>query len=238
MTPRKKPVGRCGPMKMSPAGPVREFLPFPADKAERERMIANLFVLNRAIPKRDDQFGPFANPRQNGENDLDFTIDTNDGAKLLELAEFAPLAALKTSYEKAPRQLSVRNGARLFFELIMKKSEHQGGANRLLLIYKTHDAFFVSPPVQELVLRWLRKSNPRFDGIYYLSPHDSISATVFVIYPRNQPSMFVRMSDEELENSSLTLVDLDVLAEQSATQGRSTEVRATFLRTWRARVGF
>ena len=142
MAQQKKPVGRCGPIRITPAGPVRELLQFPADKAERERMIADLFVLNRAIPRGDDKFGPFANPRQNDENDLDFTIETRDGAKLLELAEFAPLAALKTSYQKAPRQLTMRDCAQLFFEVIMKKSKHQGGANRLLLIYKTHDAFF------------------------------------------------------------------------------------------------
>ena len=209
MAQQKKPVGRCGPIRITPAGPVRELLQFPADKAERERMIADLFVLNRAIPRGDDKFGPFANPRQNDENDLDFTIETSDGAKLLELAEFAPLAALKTSYQKAPRQLTMRDCAQLFFELIMKKSKHQGGANRLLLIYKTHDAFFVSPPVQELVLRWLRKSAPQFDSIYYLSPSDATGATVFVIFPRNQPGMFATMPDEKLENLSLTLVDFD-----------------------------
>lgn len=35
---------------------------------------------------------PFGAPVQNDENDLDFTVSTILGTKLMELAEFAPLA--------------------------------------------------------------------------------------------------------------------------------------------------
>lgn len=207
-TPRDKPVGRTGPIQITAEGLQRQLVSFPADKEARERMIADLFVGN--VARFDAEIGPLTNLVQNPEDDLDFTVQTGLGPKLLELAEFAPLSDLGVRYDNAPRQFSkVPELATLYHRLIMNKSAHQGGPDRWLLTYKTHDAFFVPPLVQELERRMLEANPPRFERVYFLSPHDATGATVFTIYPGRPHSFFTEMSNDRLAAMSLHRVDFD-----------------------------
>jgi hypothetical protein len=69
----------------------------------------------------------------------------------------------------------------LILHLIHKKAHKNYGADVILVIYKTHETLFVPPPI----LRSLRRSlaDPQFESIYFLSPHDQESASVWEIWP-------------------------------------------------------
>ncbi|MFZ1988536.1 MAG: hypothetical protein WAW96_02080 [Alphaproteobacteria bacterium] len=210
----KKPTGRTGPLKVGPQKVTRALVRFPNKKSELELMIARIFVDH---PCKTDSLSPFSGLKQNAEDDLDFSIETSEGRKWLELAEFAPLNEINASYASAPKQLSMAEYAKLYYQLIARKSRHQGGVNRLLLTYATHGSFFVSPPVQELVRRWLCREHPRFDRVYFLSPHCETTGTTFEVFPGRPHSMFKDMSDLQLSNLNLKVVDLDELAANGMT---------------------
>ena len=193
----RKPTGVTGPFTVRADGIQHEEIRFPATKVEIERMIGKLFVDNAgSIPI---SLAPFSNLRSNSEDDLDFTVACGDGRdRLLELVEFAPLQELGVSYEDAPRQMGIQQMAQFVTELIAKKSARQGGVDRLLLIYKTAQQFFISPPVQELVRRMLAEKAPRFDAVYFLSPHDAVHATVFEVWPGKSHEFFRDLTNEKL----------------------------------------
>ncbi|KDA03920.1 hypothetical protein HOC_03553 [Hyphomonas oceanitis SCH89] len=162
-------------------------------------MIATLFVGNAG--RMPIALAPFSELISNEENDLDFSVVCSDGQRrLLELAEFAPLQELHVSYDDAPRQLGIGDMADLTCALIEKKSKRQGGPFRLLLLYKTHEQFFIAPPVQELIRRRLSLQAPAFDAVYFLSPHDSEQATVFEVWPSRADPFFTNTTDALLAN--------------------------------------
>lgn len=200
--PPRKPTGTTGPFEIRADGIIHHPVQFPESKPAIEDMIARLFVKNAGTMPIG--LAPFSDLVANKEYDLDFSIKCGDGQnRLLELAEFAPLQELGVSYNEAPRQMDVKEMANLTLGLIDKKSKRQGGTNRLLLLYKTHDAFFISPPVQELLRRLLHQKNPAFDAVYFLSPQDTEQATVFEIWPGKPHSFFENLSDEALSNLRL-----------------------------------
>ena len=87
------------------------------------------------------------------------------------MAEYAPLAALKTSCEKAPSSYIWDELMELALALIRMKSDHQGGADRMLVLYNTDEKFFLPPPIQRAVGERLRAEGIRFEAIYFVSPH-------------------------------------------------------------------
>jgi hypothetical protein len=186
---RRKPVGRTGPIRTSSEGLTRNFVQFPEEKAEIELMIAQMFVQNGGPHAK--RWGPFEDLQQLRENNIDFSIKTNQGTKYMELAEFAPLnslraTGLKPSYENAPSTYSPGN---LLLDLIREKSAHQGGKDCFLLVYKTHETFFVPPPVYHAIAQALRTEGVKFEAIYFLSPKPDLSAMIFEIYPgTNDPN--------------------------------------------------
>ena len=205
----KKPTGLTGPISIGPGGMVHHPVQFPTKKAEIENMIARLFVA--CAGRMPIGLAPFSDPIRNAEDDLDFTVTTNDGSRLLELAEFAPLQDLRVGYSDAPRQMSMQQTAQLALQLIVRKSEHQGGNGRLLLLYKTHAQFFIPPPVQELVRRKLDQEPPAFEAVYFLSPHDNEQASVWEIWPGAPHSFHLKDGDEALANMRLTRIYPDEL---------------------------
>jgi hypothetical protein len=175
---RKKPVGRTGHIAFSSEGVSRHWVEFPDNKAERERMIAEMFVTNPGSHSR--RWGTFSNLQQLSENDLDFEVVTSYGKKLLELAEFAPLDHLKATYDKAPDTFA---RGRFVVDLIRNKSNHQGGPDRILLLYKTDEKFFVPPSQYSAIRQELGATGIRFDAIYFLSPKSDGSAMILEIFP-------------------------------------------------------
>lgn len=180
-------------------------------------MIATMFVDHAG--RMPIELAPFSNLRPNNENDLDFTVATKDGDRLLELAEFAPLAQLKARYESAPKNIPRGQLFQLIHDLIMMKSAHQGGPGRLLLLYITHARFFIDPIAMEAVRRRLDAEKPNFDAVYSLSPKPGGHAVVWELWPGRPHPFFAERTDDQLGEGYFELVDLDELVQQSA--GRS-----------------
>lgn len=196
-----KPAGKTGPLTLGADGVYRKLVRFPEDKAERELMVARLFVNaanQSSIPM--SPLRPISGLVQNSEDDLDFTIQTAIGPKLMELTEFAPLKRLKADYANAPRHFHPAQLAGYYLDLVEKKSLRQGGEDRILVTYRTHDRFMIAGPSLELARRGLKRRPPRFERVFLLHPHDQTGATLFEVYPKTPRSFFEEMSDEKLAN--------------------------------------
>jgi hypothetical protein len=200
----KKPQGRKGAIHLSENGARWEIIKFPSEKRPRELMVANMFVrnANKLIMHESVEplkYPPFRDLTQNDENDLDFTITISFGEqRLMELAEFAPLQAHGPEFKDAPLQLEPGRKADLLLELVGEKSDRHGGANRILLIYVTEHAFGVDPITIELARRTLNRNPPRFDRIYYISPHDEVEGGVWELSPGKPHHWFGEMSEQQL----------------------------------------
>lgn len=62
--------------------------------------------------------------------------------------------------------------------LVEKKSGHQGGANRFLVLYETEQGFWLDPFTIEWMRRVLAAKPPAFERVYYVSIHDLTEASV------------------------------------------------------------
>jgi hypothetical protein len=184
--PRSKPVGQTGPMRIGASGASRVWVRFPADKAEREEFIARLFCNPKkvAMTPQIDRFGPLKFERLS-ENNLDFRLETYHGTKWLELAEFAPLREFGNSYDNVPDKWSPAYLVELMASLIEAKSKKQGGKDVVLLIYKTHERLSFPPGLNRPLKRRLPIDQVNFEAVYFLSPHNDESASVFELYPND-----------------------------------------------------
>jgi hypothetical protein len=205
---RHKPQGQTGPMSISNSSVTWKVISFPPEKASRELMIAEMFVrsANKLIMGESTNhitLRPFDNLTQNGEDDLDFMIGTVDGRKRLELAEFAPLQAHGPRFEDAPRQILPIEKAKLVLDLVQMKSNHQGGAERMLLLYNTETGFWIDPITIEIVRRALARTAPSFDRIYCLSPHDEHEGIVSEAFPGRPHHIMGHQADEDLGSGVL-----------------------------------
>ncbi|MGV7120361.1 hypothetical protein [Sphingopyxis sp. 550A] len=203
-----KPQGKDGPVEMGAAGAEWLVTKFPADKAEREQLVADLFVkgFERWVAgESEPSLKPFGPPKQNAENDLDFTISTGLGDKLMELAEFAPLAEHGPKFEAAPESLPPQEKGKLAAALVEKKSGHQGGENRFLLLYVTEQGFWLDPFAIEWVRRLLTAKPPKFERVYYVSIHGLTDASVSEIYPGQPNRHCIGMTDEQLAGMNVRL---------------------------------
>jgi hypothetical protein len=91
MAERAKPKGRTGPVEVSDAGYEWAIIDFPDKEKPREKMIAHMFArtanIRILLESPEPRYPPFGDPEQNSENDIDFTILTGQGVKLMELTE-------------------------------------------------------------------------------------------------------------------------------------------------------
>lgn len=205
---RAKPKGKSGPIKVDGGDAIWEVIEFPDGKAERENWLAHLFVeaFDRYVASQSEpSYAPFGLPQQNDENDLDFTVATATGVKLMELAEFAPLREHGLRFENAPPFVEPSEKAALAHELIRMKSAHQGGPDRFLVLYATEHAFWLDPLSIERLRRALDRDRPRFDRVYWVSVHDLTSASVSEIYPGTPHHIVGNESDEQLDQMIVTI---------------------------------
>ena len=177
-------------------------IPFPEDKAERERVIARLFTgafSGYVATQSEPSLAPFGEAVQNSENDLDFNVQTAAGEKLMELVEFAPLDVHGPKFETAPKELHPRQKAPLAFDQIKRKSDHQGGPARFLVVYTTEHGFWIDPITVERVRRMLLNDPPDFERVYYVSPHDLEHKSVSETYPGRPHHICGEWADEEFD---------------------------------------
>jgi hypothetical protein len=144
------------------------------------------------------KYRPFVKLCKNHEDDLDFTVDTAQGQKKLELAEFAPLNKYGPKFVNVLPTILSGDKAKVAIEAIRRKSQHQGGSGRVLLLYSTEHTFKLDPGAVELMRRALIANPPRFERVYYVSPHDEMDGTAWEIYPGAEAPMFVGFSDQQI----------------------------------------
>ena len=105
MAKRTKRVGKTGPTSIGTAGVQRQYVEFPTAKEDIELFIARLFCAAKAgMRSQIARYGSFTELEQQPEDRPDFTVQTDQGKKWLELAEFAPLQQFGHAYEKVPAQ--------------------------------------------------------------------------------------------------------------------------------------
>lgn len=181
---RPKPTGKTGPVRFAGGEVSRRLVVFPKTKPEIEMFIAKLFCAgNAGMHPQLDRYGGFENLEQQLEDRPDFTADTKDGKKWIELSEYAPLDKFGHAYENVP---ATQRGEAIYQSLcglIEKKSAKGYGSGVILVIYKTHETLGLPPPILRKVTRDLAGASVPFEAIYYLSPHDEESATVWEVYP-------------------------------------------------------
>jgi len=206
---QSKPKGASGAIRIG-SGADWMVIPFPDSKPERERLIAELFIGGfggLVAMQSDPSLAPFGKLTQNPEKDLDFTVETAVGTKLMELAEFAPLTQYGPTFADAPTQLSPTAKASLACQLIRRKSQRQGGADRILVLYVTEHGFWIDPITIEILRRdFVAGTPPNFDRVYYVSPHDLRSASVTEIYPGKAHHIFGEKTDEQLMAIAATAI--------------------------------
>lgn len=208
MSAGDKPQGVSGTIAIGPEGASFVAISFPGLKAEREALIANLFVNafdNWVANESEPSLKPFGAPQQNQENDLDFTVETSLGSKLMELVEFAPLATHGPRFADVPHSVHPKDKAAQAFDAICRKSEHQGGENRFLVVYATEHAFWLDPITIERLRRLLHRKAPKFDRVYFVSVHDLGSASVSEIFPGQAHHTFGDWSDGQMDRMGVHL---------------------------------
>jgi len=207
MNEREKPQGASGPISIG-ADVEWQVIKFPAEKKEREFLIARLFIesFERWVAMQSEpSLAPFRSLRQNNESDLDFTVETAAGEKLLELAEFAPLSTHGPTFAQAPKTLDPKEKAPLVEQLIRDKSAHQGGDNRFLVLYTTEQGFWLDPVTIERLRRRLGKDAPKFERVYCVSLHDIGSASVSEIFPGRPHHIIGDYTDERLDRQNVQI---------------------------------
>lgn len=176
-----KPTGTIGPVRLSGEGLEFQQIDFPRTKDEVEAFIVRSFLNSSgSLPLAIDNFS------QNEQNDFDFTINTSEGRKYLELMEIAPLENLRGSYQSAPSKYKPYDFAEYIFKKMMGKSDkYQGAAssNICLLIYITDWAFTLSETIVALLQYWAAHKQHSFQYVFCYSPIDQNAGVTKLIFP-------------------------------------------------------
>ena len=204
-----KPSGDSGPTRLSGSGEVDwQKLNFPADKPQLEEMIMGIFV--GSLPKQGGNcpdevtFLRVLSYKQNQEYDLDFTLKTDRGDKLIDLMEIAPLKQLQGEYREASGAYTVGEFSDYIVEEIMKKALKYGALKHILLLcYDTHWAFRPSETVFNLIRVALLSRHHPFERVYHFSPIDSTFGAIEKLYPA--PLQVLRyLDDGRYRNNKVT----------------------------------
>lgn len=176
---RKKPRGTSVTLHTGPDGISCVRKELPAGKPAIEQHFAELFCTDsHGMRPHFKRFGRFDNPCAQEENDIDFKVETELGTKWLELAEFAPIKDVGR-YENATGIWDGRQLAELFINLVRQKNNKGYGSDVILMVYMTHDRFWVPPPVVRMMPELLKDEALVFDAVYVVSP----SGTVMEAWP-------------------------------------------------------
>lgn len=168
---RKKPRGTALTLQIGPAGAVCVEKELPAGKPEIELHFAQMFCTdNQGMRPHFKRFGRFDNLRAQEENDLDFTVETDLGLKWLELAEFAPIKEVG-HYKDSTGSWNAAELADLFKKLVKKKNGKLYGGSVILMVYATHDHFWVPPPIIRMMPSMLQGEGLTLEAVYMVSPH-------------------------------------------------------------------
>ncbi len=170
-----------GPVKFSGEGIEFQKIDFPRNKEEVEAFIVRSFLNSGGmLPLTINGFS------QNEQSDFDFSIDTSEGKKYLELMEIAPLENLRGSYQSAPPKYRPFDFAEYIFKKMMMKSDKYQGvisSNICLLVYITDWAFTISEKVVTLLQYWTANKTHSFQYVFCYSPIDQSTGDARLLYP-------------------------------------------------------
>lgn len=158
-----------------------EDIDFPTDKEGIERYVAQQFVMH---PPNDEVEFFLANTlQQNLQDDLDFSVDTRNGNKYLELMEFAPLSELRGDHDHVPTQHNVGVMADFFLRQVGKKSIKLSKVpNVFLVTYVTERALNLMPYLR-VIKSQLNQSLLSLERVYYVSLHGTTGASSLRLCP-------------------------------------------------------
>ena len=169
---------------LPPQEMTKHELHLPHDKASIERQIAEGF----AIDSRNYELYAhiITDPVQNGEHDIDFTVETDRGAMGLELVEYAPVGKLGFSGPK-PNKYDPVERAREVIELIKSKNNKYRQYNKfqelMLLVYVTDNAWALDIFSLQAIRFLARTENTVFRCIAYYKPIQGASGIVHRVFP-------------------------------------------------------
>jgi hypothetical protein len=198
----RKPTGEIGAFTFGPSSPKPIFSPvvFPESKADIEQLVAGHFVED-VKGKRLFAFDLHSPPRQNLEDDFDFTIHTDHGILYLELTE-AFLRDIGEGLSSEQFAYSPYVAAEHVWKQVQKKSDRYRGATTqpiVLLIYVTHWQFCFSDHVFWHLAYRMAQSPPVFLAVFYLSFLEASTVNTVLLYPTSRD--FVGYDPERYKNN-------------------------------------
>lgn len=187
MNDRRKPTGDTGHVRISGSRDKPDFIrvPFPTTKENIETYVARPFVQAAA----HHGFLPFivdGEPKQNAIDDFDFTLQTSEGLKYLELMEIHLGDLVLARETPGPSSYDLYDAARVVLEKIDGKSGRYRGATEkgiVLLTYVTHWQFNLDTSALLALSYWLLSNPPVFEQVYYMSFLDSQTVSLSLVYP-------------------------------------------------------
>jgi hypothetical protein len=211
MTEHKKPSGVIGPTRVivgrAAIEPCR--ISFPKEKRDIEMLFARRFEL---LIREHSLVGYRLKSRiiQNEENDFDFTLETESGARYLELMEYAPVKSSGITYGSAPSWQSTRKMAEALIAQVIAKAGHYSRAVPTpitLLAYVTDFKFSLDQAQIVFVAYHLHKHKLPFEYVFYLRPVDEHDSQVAKLYP-HPPSCFASFDPDALPYEQVLSADL------------------------------
>jgi hypothetical protein len=194
----------------------------PKSKVEVERTVVERFIasMNRRLAKNGEQFF-LSDPRQNAENDFDFTVTSPKGDAFLELMEIAPLMG---PYDKAPPRYNVHEFAESIFRGILEKSQRypeRMEKELFLLCYVTHWTFILSRSAIACLRYWCARTPLAFRAVFSFQPLDDEDGEPTWLFPV-PPNMLGDFDPEMIRNSTcLNLDSRKFEVQQGAISNRS-----------------
>jgi len=189
MSKPRKPTGTTGPFEVtfgeSKATVTWQTASFSSQKEEIEAGVAEGFL--REVD-RQQLFSFTVNAvRQNLQNDLDFTLETSEGGKYLELMEIAPLTDNGGRYDEATGSYNPYDRSSGIMSEVLKKSRRYRSTATdtpiLLVVYNTHWAFDLGDTALMLLQYFAQATEHCFERIYFYRPSSERSGTAYDVFP-------------------------------------------------------
>lgn len=186
----------------------------PDSKDEIEHKIALQFL--SAVEQRDDSPVRFMGGlEQNQENHVDFSVYTQNGRRMLELMEVAPLE--KGGFEGVSQIQKPYDLAKWVYENLKGKSDKYGplAKQTILLIYTTDDRFSLGELGESILRHWSNTKSQNFESIFLFKSANE-DGTVSVISPRDVDHSF---NPENYRNQAVLNLDVSKAKYESAEDG-------------------
>lgn len=186
----------------------------PDSKDEIEHKIALQFL--SVVEQQDDSPVRFMGGlEQNQENHVDFSVDTQNGRRMLELMEVAPLK--KGGFEGVSQIQKPYDLATWVYENLKGKSDKYGplAKQTILLIYITDDRFSLGELGEAILSHWSNTKGQNFESIFLFKPaHET--GTVSVISPLDVDHSF---NPESHRNQTVLNLDVSKAKYETAEDG-------------------